>query len=60
MENTQEVSKHRCAVRQLCKYRHQWGLSKFRKYISDSPNLHQYLNDFVDQYKKGNRGIGWI
>ena len=51
-----EQARHECAVRQLCIYRHKWGLNKFRLYISKSPNLHKYLNDFVDQYAKGNRG----
>jgi hypothetical protein len=51
-----EQARHECAVRQLCKYRKEWGLAKFRVYISKSPNLHIYLNDFVDQYAKGNRG----
>ena len=54
-----EQARHECAVRQLCIYRHKWGLKKFREYIVKSPNLHKYLNDFVDQYAKGNRGKGW-
>jgi hypothetical protein len=54
-----EQARHECAVRQLCIYRHKWGLKKFREYIAKSPNLHKYLNDFVDQYAKGNRGKGW-
>ena len=54
-----EQARHECAVRQLCIYRHKWGLKKFREYIVKSPNLHKYLNDFVDQYAKGNRGTGW-
>ena len=54
-----EQAKHECAVRQLCIYRQKWGLKKFREYIVKSPNLHKYLNDFVDQYAKGNRGTGW-
>ena len=32
------------------------GLSKFRVYISKSPNIHKYLIDFQEQYAKGNRG----
>jgi len=51
-----EEAKHRCGVRELCKLRKQMGLNKFRVYISKSPNIHKYLNDFVDQYAKGNRG----
>jgi hypothetical protein len=32
------------------------GITKFRVYISEKPNLHQYFDDFLDQYEKGNRG----
>lgn len=32
------------------------GLAKFRMYISEKENLHQYFADFQDQYAKGNRG----
>jgi hypothetical protein len=32
------------------------GLTKFRTYISEKENLHQYFADFTDQYAKGNRG----
>ena len=37
----------------------QKGLNWFREYISKSPNIHHLLNDFIDQYAKGNRGTGW-
>ena len=40
----------------MCKYRKQWGLAKFRNYISEKENLHQYFADYMDQYAKGNRG----
>ena len=52
-----DKARHECAVRQLCKYRKDWGLNKFRVYVSKYPNLVPFLNDFVDQYAKGNRGI---
>lgn len=48
--------KNQCAVRQLCKWRSEWGLEKFRKYISTHILDQQLINDFVDQYSKGNRG----
>jgi hypothetical protein len=51
-----EQARHECAVRQLCKWRKEWGLKKFREYIGKHPKLAPYLNDFVDQYAKGNRG----
>ena len=56
MGNLQEIHRHRCAVRQLCKFRKQMGLTKFRTYISEKPNLHQYFADYQNQYAKGNRG----
>jgi hypothetical protein len=38
------------------------GLKNFRDYIANKPNLYQYFDDYLDQYKKGNRGIWgtWI
>ena len=51
-----EQARHECAVRQLCKYRKEWGLNKFRVYVSKYPKLAPFLNDYVDQYAKGNRG----
>tara|TARA_R110000868_G_scaffold142869_1_gene360421 strand:- start:209 stop:382 length:174 start_codon:yes stop_codon:yes gene_type:complete len=47
-----------CAVRQLCKWRHQWGLAKFREYLSKYQIDSDLLNGFADQWKKGNKG-GW-
>ena len=52
------MNKHRCAVRQLCKWRHQWGLAKFREYLSKYQIDGDLLNGFADQWKKGNKG-GW-
>ena len=54
-----EQAKHECGVRFLCNLRHKKGLKWFREYISKSPNIHYLLNDFIDQYAKGNRGTGW-
>ena len=51
-----EEAKHKCGVRYLCVLRHKKGLKWFREYIAKSPKLVPYLNDFVDQYSKGNRG----
>ena len=51
-----EQAKHECGVRFLCYLRHKKGLTWFRKYVSDSPNIHYLFNDFVEQYAKGNRG----
>ena len=56
MPNYDKEFLHKSAVRQLCKYRKKMGLAKFREYLLDKPNLHQYFADFQDQYSKGNRG----
>ena len=56
MPNYDREFLHKSAVRQLCKWRKQWGLAKFRDYISEKENLHQYFADFQTQYAKGNRG----
>ena len=51
-----QIYKHQCAVRQLCKWRSEWGLEKFRKYLAQYQLDPKLLQDFVDQYSKGNRG----
>jgi len=50
-----EKARHECAVRQLCKWRAEWGLEKFRKYISTHTLDQQLLADFAMQWKLGNR-----
>ena len=51
-----EQHKHQCAVRQLCKWRAEWGLAKFREYLSNYKLDSQLLTDFADQWTKGNKG----
>lgn len=46
----------RCAVRQLCKWRAEWGLQKFREYLSKYNLDSELLKDFADQWQKGNKG----
>jgi hypothetical protein len=64
---TQEVeSKHKhsysdeyrvqCAVRQLLIWRENWGLQKFRKYLSENKIDSKILNMVADQWQKGNKG----
>jgi len=45
-----------CAIRQLCKWRSEWGLAKFREYLSKYQIDSNLLNGFVEQWKKGNKG----
>ena len=51
-----EQARHECAVRQLCKWRKEWGLQKFRLYLSKHNFDEMLLRDFYDQYALGNRG----
>ena len=53
--NEQE-HKHRCAVRLLCKWRTEWGLAKFREYLSKYKLDSKLLTDFAEQWKLGNKG----
>ena len=53
--NEQE-HKHRCAVRQLCKWRAEWGLAKFREYLSNYKLDSQLLTDFAEQWNRNNKG----
>jgi len=57
----QEIEKHRhqCFVRQLLKYRYDWGLNQYRKWIfenKDKKGLMSATSDFIKQFKLGNKG----
>jgi len=47
---------HQSAVRQLCKWRHEWGLQKFRMYLSKQKVSEVLLQDFYIQWQLGNKG----
>ena len=47
---------HQCRVRQLLAWRHEWGLEKFRKYVTKYQFDKQVLKDFYDQWQLGNKG----
>jgi len=53
---TEQEFKYQSGVRLLCKWRSQWGLAKFRKYLSKYQIDSNLLNGFADQWKKGNKG----
>lgn len=53
---SEQEFRHKSAVRQLCKWRQDWGLQKFRKYLSDKNLDTNLLSDFQDQWLKGNKG----
>jgi len=46
----------RSAVRQLCKWRAVWGLTKWRKYLSDHTIDKDLLVLYGEQWAKGNKG----
>ena len=54
--NCDQRFKHESAVRFMCHLRHTKGLSWFRNYISDKNFSKVVLDDFFEQYKRGNRG----
>ena len=58
--NSIEVDLHRCGVRQLLKYRHEWGIKKFREFLAKPHNLQSYLIDYETQYRLGNKGKNGI
>jgi hypothetical protein len=47
---------HQCKVRQLLKYRNEWGAPKLREYLSKANFDKKTIDDFIDQWKLGNRG----
>jgi hypothetical protein len=51
-----DEARFRAGVRQLCKWRSEWGLAKFREYLSNHKLDSNLLNSFADQWKKGNKG----
>lgn len=55
-----EIHKHQCKVRQLLKYRKEWGREKFRAYLAKYNFDKQTIADFIEQWELGNRGETWI
>jgi hypothetical protein len=51
----QEEHRHQCAVRQLIMWRKEWGLKAFREYLWKYKLPNEVINDFQDQWLKGNR-----
>jgi hypothetical protein len=50
------MHKHQCKVRQLLKYRKEWGKDKFRAYLAKYNFDKQTIDDFIEQWTLGNRG----
>jgi len=53
---TEQEFKYQSGVRLLCKWRSQWGLAKFREYLSKYQIDSNLLQGYADQYGKKNRG----
>lgn len=57
--NTEQDFQHRSAVRQLIKWRNEKGLQWFRDFISKHKLPEKLLEDYADQWTKGNRTGEW-
>ena len=54
-----EEYRHQCEVRQLLKWRKEWGLQRFQGYLQAtgfSSRIAKLRTDIADQWSKGNRG----
>jgi hypothetical protein len=51
-----QAYRHQCSVRQLLKYRKEWGVEKFRAYLIKHKFDKQTIADYVEQWELGNRG----
>ena len=51
-----EEHKHKCAVRQLLKWRQEWGKDKFKKYLIKHSFEKKITDDVYEQWLLGNRG----
>ena len=56
---TDEKQRHQCEVRQLLKWRKEWGLQRFQGYLQTAgfdTRRAKLREDIADQWSKGNRG----
>jgi hypothetical protein len=54
-----EIERHRAEVRQLIKWRQQWGLPKFQEYLRNAQfnsRRAKLCGSIAEQWAKGNRG----
>ena len=56
LPNLEPDFRQRSAVRQLCKWRSDWGLTKWRKYLSNHTIDKDLLVLYGEQWAKGNKG----
>jgi len=59
LPNSEQEFRLRSAARQLIKYRADWGLDKFRLYLSKNNIDSEILKLFTEQWNKGNRTGEW-
>jgi len=57
--NIEQDFQHRSAVRQLIRWRSEKGLNWWREYLSKHKISQELLNDYADQWAKGNRTGEW-
>lgn len=61
MPHSDEQHRHECEVRQLIRWRQEWGLQRFQRYLETygfSNRIAKLRADIADQWEKGNRGEG--
>jgi hypothetical protein len=61
MHHSDEEQRHQAEVRQLIKWRQEWGLQRFQRYLETygfSNRISKLRTDIADQWSKGNRGEG--
>ena len=59
MPLSNETYRHQCEVRQLIRWRKEWGLQRFQRYLETygfSNRIAKLRTDIADQWSKGNRG----
>jgi len=59
LPNSEPDFRLRSAARQLIKYRADWGLVKFREYLSKYQIDSEILRLFAEQWDRGNRTGEW-
>ena len=59
MHRSDETYRHQCEVRQLIRWRIEWGLQKFQGYLQNAKfdsRRAKLCGSIADQWAKGNRG----
>jgi hypothetical protein len=54
--NCDKKYKFQCGIRQMLKWRQEWGKDQFREYLIKSKFDQKIIESFVEQWNLGNRG----